>query len=50
MMLMDYFDILADFDYRNWEDTNRGLITTISFVIAFFTYQISNEKKFGEIK
>ena len=30
--------ILADFDYRNWEDTNRGLIITISFVIAFFSY------------
>ena len=29
---------LADFDYRNWEDTNRGLIITISFVIAFFSY------------
>ena len=30
--------ILADFDYKNWEDTNRGLIITISFVIAFFSY------------
>ena len=30
--------ILADFNFANWEDTNRGLIITISFVIAFFSY------------
>ena len=30
--------ILADFNFANWGDTNRGLIITISFVVAFFNY------------
>ena len=30
--------ILADFDYRNWIDTYRGLIIFISFIISFFSY------------
>ena len=30
--------ILADFDYRNWIDSYRGLIIIFSFVIAFFSY------------
>ena len=30
--------ILADFNFANWGETNRGLIITISFIIAFFSY------------
>lgn len=30
--------ILADFNFANWGETNRGLIITISFIIAFFGY------------
>ena len=30
--------ILADFNYANWSETNRGLIITISFFIALFNY------------
>ena len=30
--------ILADFDYRNWGETNRGLIIMISFVVPFFNF------------
>ena len=30
--------ILADFNYANWSETNRGLIITISFFIALFNH------------
>ena len=30
--------ILADFNFANWGDTNRGLIIMASFFIAFFSY------------
>lgn len=30
--------ILADFDYRNWIDSDRGIVIMASFFIAFFSY------------
>ena len=30
--------ILADFDYRNWIDSDRGIIIMASFFITFFSY------------
>ena len=30
--------ILADFDYRNWIDSDRGIVIMASFFIAFFNY------------
>jgi len=30
--------ILADFNYANWNDTNRGFIIFISFIMTFFNY------------
>lgn len=30
--------ILADFNYANWNQTNRGMIIVISFLIPFFHY------------
>ena len=30
--------ILADFNFANWGETNRGLIIMISFVVPFFNF------------